>query len=239
MNSPHSGSQRGGFPIEPFLDYLSLERGLKPRTVASYRSDLKGFVTFASRSGLEGPEGIDHLVLDRYVAEMAERGTAPSSIRRAQSALRAYFGFLASEGDLERDPTDRMERPKAAKKLPEFLTQTEAARLVEAVDPDSKVLWRDRSILELLYATGMRVSELTNLSLRDVDLEYGTCLVLGKGGKERVVPMGTHAVRALTRYLDQVRGALLKARSGGALFLNQRGGRLSRMAVWNLVSSAS
>ncbi|MGI9626582.1 MAG: tyrosine recombinase, partial [Longimicrobiales bacterium] len=162
-----------------------------------------------------------------------------SSIRRAQSALRAYFGFLASEGDLEGDPTDRMERPKAAKKLPEFLTQTEAARLVEAVDPDSKVLWRDRSILELLYATGMRVSELTNLSLRDVDLEYGTCLVLGKGGKERVVPMGTHAVRALTRYLDQVRGTLLKARSGGALFLNQRGGRLSRMAVWNLVSSAS
>ena len=225
---------------EPFLDFLALERGLRPRTLAAYRSDLKQFLVYVS-DGSEPPAltRIDHRVLDRYVAHLRRRGTAASSIRRAQSALRAYFGFLVAEQLLAENPADRMDAPVKAKKLPEFLTQAEAARLVEAVDPDSPAHWRDRAVLELLYATGMRVSELTGLSVPDLDLEDGTAVVFGKGGKERLVPVGGPARRAAERYLTGLRPELDRGASGGALFLNNRGARLSRMSVWTIVSRAA
>ena len=227
------------FLVEPFLDFLALERGLKPRTVSSYGGDVERFVAFLHDSGIEDPGEVGHTTLDAYVAHLAGEGAAPTSVRRAQSALRAYFGFLVTEGELETDPTDRMERPKAAKTLPEFLTQDEAVRLVESGDPDHPMFWRDRAILETLYATGMRVGELTGLSLRDVDLGHGSCLVFGKGGKERLVPMGRAAVAALGRYLESVRPGLATGKSGDAVFLNQRGGRLSRMSVWTVVTTAA
>ncbi|NNF29311.1 MAG: site-specific integrase, partial [Gemmatimonadetes bacterium] len=176
--------------LEPFQDYLALERGLKARTVASYAGDLARFVSYLSDSGASGPRDVTADLVDDYIAHLVVGGRAPTSIRRAQSALRAYFAFLVGEGELEEDPTDRMERPRTGQPLPSFLSQEEAARLVEAVDPDLTVFWRDRAILETLYATGMRVSELTELQLRNLDLETGTCLVLGKGGKERLVPTG-------------------------------------------------
>ena len=225
--------------FQTFLDYLTLERGLTPRTVASYEGDVRRFIASAAEKGVTAPGEVDHTLLDRYVAELAGKGTAPSSIRRAQSALRAYFAFLLQEEWVETDPTDRMERPKTGRKLPEFLSQEEAGRLMEAVDADHPMYWRDRAILEVLYATGMRVSELTGLSLGSLDLETGTCLVFGKGGKERLVPMGSHAVTVLGRYLDQIRPTMAGTKSGGAVFLNRRGGRLSRMTVWKVVTDAA
>lgn len=225
---------------EPFLDFLALERGLRPRTLAAYRNDLKQFLVYVSDE--RGPlvlNRIDHRVLDRYMAHLRRRGTAASSVRRAQSALRAYFGFLVAEQMLPENPADRMDTPAKAKMLPEFLSQPEAARLVEAVDPDSPVHWRDRAVLELLYATGMRVSELTGLSVSDLDLEDGTAMVFGKGGKERIVPVGGPARRAVERYLNGLRPELDRGQSGGALVLNHRGARLSRMSVWTIVSRAA
>lgn len=236
-DSDRSGQRR--FLLEPFLDYLTLERGLKPRTVSSYAGDLKRFLVFLRERGVEEPGAVDHTILHAYASRMTAHGAAPSSIRRTQSALRAYFGFLVAEDELEADPTDRMDGPRADRHLPEFLTQDEAAKLVEAVDPDHPMHWRDRAILETLYATGMRVSELTNLSVRDLDLAYGTALVFGKGGKERLVPIGSTAVAVLGRYLDTLRPQLLAPRSGDAVFLNQRGGRLSRMSVWQVVRRAA
>ena len=228
------------FYIEPFLDYLALERGLRPRSCGAYRSDLKRFVAYLVEDGAaRDPAGVDHVVLRDYVAYLHREGMAPGSIRRAQSALRAYFGFLAGEGIVTGNPTDRMERPAAAKKLPEFLSQDEAARLVEAVDPDSPAYWRDRAALELLYATGMRVSELTGMGLADLDLEHATCLVFGKGGKERLVPIGSTAVEVVERYLRSVRPALDRGRGKGIVLLNQRGTPLSRMSVWTIVSRAA
>ena len=228
------------FHIEPFLDFLALERGLRPRSCGAYRSDLKRFVAYLAESGAAGdPARVDHVVLRDYVAHLHREGLAPGSIRRAQSALRAYFDFLAGEGILTDSPADRMERPAAAKKLPEFLSQDEAARLVEAVDPDSSVYWRDRAALEMLYATGMRVSELTGMSLADLDLEHATCLVFGKGGKERLVPIGSTAVDVVERYLRSVRPALDRGRGKGIVLLNQRGTPLSRMSVWTIVSKAA
>ena len=227
------------YHVEPFLDFLALERGLRRRTRDAYRSDIRRFVAHLEAVGAPGPRGIGHHLLHEYLAHLREEGMAPTSIRRAQSALRAYFGFLTTEGIVPDDPTDRMDRPVAAKKLPEFLSQAEAARVVEAVDPDSGAYWRDRAVLELLYATGMRVSELTRLSLPDLDPEHGSCLVFGKGGKERLVPVGKVALKVVERYLSGVRPRLDRGAGKGAVFLNQRGTRLSRMSVWTIVSRAA
>ena len=230
------------YHIEPFLDYLALERGLRPRTCDAYRSDLRRFLTYLEERGdVAGPREVDHLTLRDYVAHLHDKGRAPVSIRRAQSALRSFFGFLAGEEIVADDPSDRMDRPAMAKKLPEFLTRGEAVRVVEAVDPDSKVYWRDRAVLELLYATGMRVSELTGLSPADLDHDDECCMVFGKGGKERLVPVGKAALKAVQRYLAAVRPGLDRGagKGKGALFLNQRGTPLGRMAVWTIVSRAA
>lgn len=230
------------YHLEPFLDYLALERGLRPRTCDAYRSDLRRFLAYLEDRGeVAGPREVDHVTLRDYVAHLHGEGRAPVSIRRAQSALRAFFGFLAGEGIVGDDPSDRMDRPAMARRLPEFLTQDEAARLVEAVDPDSKVYWRDRAVLELLYATGMRASELTGLSLADLDHEDACCMVFGKGGKERLVPVGKAALKAVERYLAAVRPELDRGerKGAGAMFLNQRGTGLGRMTVWTIVSRAA
>ncbi|MDH3222941.1 MAG: site-specific tyrosine recombinase XerD [Gemmatimonadota bacterium] len=239
--TPGDGTGPVGDPFltEPFQDFLALERGLKPRTVASYGGDIERFIHFLAEAGVADPDSVTAEHMDRYVAHLVSEGRAPTSVRRAQSALRAYFSFLLGEEEVSIDPTDRMERPKARQALPSFLSQEEAAELVEAVDPDLPTYWRDRAILETLYATGMRVSELTQMHLRDVDLDSGTCLVMGKGGKERLVPTGGAAVRALERYLGVVRPALAGPRSGNAVFLNRQGGGLSRMSVWTIVRSAA
>lgn len=227
------------FLLEPFLDFLQLERGLRPMTVASYRSDLARFLRFVRESTVAAPGELTADTLHEYAAHLAQDGLAPTSIRRAQSALRAYLGFLSGEGVLDADPSDRMDSPKAAMPLPEFLTRDEAVRLVQAVDPDSPAHWRDRAILELLYATGMRVSELVGLEISMLDLERQDCLVLGKGGKERLVPVGRAACDVLDRYLRGVRPRLDKGRGGGAVFLNQRGTRLTRAGVWTIVRKAA
>ena len=230
------------YHVEPFLDYLALERGLRPRTCSAYRRDLGRFLDYLlERGDAPGPGAVEHVTLRDYVGDLHRRGRSPASIRRAQSALRAFFAFLAGEGIVADDPSDRMDRPAMGKKLPEFLTQDEAATVVEAVDPDSKVYWRDRAILELLYATGMRVGELAGLSLANLDREDECCMVFGKGGRERLVPVGAAAMKAVERYLAAVRPALDRGdgRAKAALFLNQRGTPLSRMTVWTIVSGAA
>jgi len=227
------------FHVETFIDFLALERGLRPRTLRAYRGDIGRFVTYLEELGVSAPEEADPGILNDYTVHLRTAGLATTSIRRAQSALRAYFGFLVTEGIVMEDPTGRMGRPATTRKLPEFLSQDEASRVVEAVDSDSPVYWRDRAVLELLYATGMRVSELTGLSLGDLDTEDGSCLVFGKGGKERLVPVGTLALDVAGRYLAGVRPRLDRGKGKGAVFLNQRGTPLTRMTVWTIVSRAA
>ena len=239
VRETRAAARKRRYLVEPFLDFLALEQGLRPRTCNAYRSDISRFVAYLDDCGADGPPGIGHQLLHDYLGHLREGGMASTSIRRAQSALRAYFGFLAAEGIITEDPTDRMDRPVAAKKLPEFLTQDEAARVVEAVDPDSRSYWRDRAVLELLYATGMRVSELTRLSMGDLDIDHGSCLVFGKGGKERLVPVGKVALTVVERYLRGVRPELERGAGKAAIFLNRRGTRLSRMSVWTIVSRAA
>lgn len=225
------------FRVESFLDYLTFERGLSERTLTAYERDLGRLLdSLADRERAE-PEAITAGDLREYVFQLKDAGLAPSSIRRAISSLRSYFGFLLEEGVLDSDPSERLEAPKAGRELPDVLSVQEVQRMVEAPNPDHAMFWRDRGILEVLYATGMRVSELVDLKLVSVDLDEGFCTVFGKGSKERMVPLGGPARRALERYLRDVRPRLDAGAGRGVVFLNHRGKPLTRMAIWNLVKS--
>jgi integrase/recombinase XerD len=229
------------FRFEQFQDYLTFERGLSDRTVSAYRRDLKRWAAFMDARGIAGPGAVTPGDLRGWVFGLKEAGLAATSIRRAQSAVRTYYGFLLAEGVVEADPTERLESPRLGRRLPDFLTRDETDRLLESPNPDDPLHWRDRAILELLYATGMRVSELSDLPLSSLDLDEGFLTVFGKGAKERLVPVGEPALRALGRYLRETRPGLEAGRgkSKGRVFLNRRGTPLSRVAVWRIVKEAA
>jgi integrase/recombinase XerD len=225
--------------MEQFEDYLTFERGLSERTVVAYGRDLARFLSFVTDAGAVWPADVDTGMLRAWVFELKDAGLAPTSIRRARSAVRTYFGFLLAEGALETDPTDRLEAPKAERTLPDFLSREEVERLLEAPDPDRALYWRDRAILEVLYASGVRVSELVELPLSNLDLEEGFALVYGKGSKERLVPVGAPALRALRRYLAEVRPGLDTGQGAGRIFLNARGRPIRRESIWAIVRDAA
>ncbi len=227
------------FRAELYADYLNFERGLSPLTVGAYGRELERFIAFVTERGRRGPSSVGGDEVRDYVFHLGDLGLAPASVRRAQSALRTYFGFLVEERVLESDPTEGLQSPRVGRPLPNVLDAADVSALLEAPRLDSSVHWRDRAILEFLYATGVRVSELVGLRLTDLDLEERLCTVFGKGSKERMVPLGRPACTALDRYLRVVRPALEKGKGGGCVFLNQRGRPMSRTAVWKIVKAAA
>ena len=206
------------FQAEQYADYLNFERGLSPLTVSAYGRELEKFIAFATARGRRDPSSVGGDDVRDYVFHLGDLGLAPTSVRRAQSALRTYFGFLLEEGALESDPTEGLQSPRVARPLPNVLDAADVSALLEAPRLDSPVHWRDRAILEFLYATGVRVSELVGLRLNGLDLEEGLCTVFGKGSKERMVPLGRPACVALSRYLREVRPALERGKGGGVCF---------------------
>lgn len=230
-----SGSVPAGYRLEEFRLHLELERGLSPRTIAAYQRECARLIEFMSARGADHPRRVSADALREFVYSLKDRGLAPSSIRRAISALRTYFGYLLAEGAVERDPTERIEPPRAGRRLPGVLTREDVFRLLDAPDADDRLYWRDKALLEFAYASGVRVSELTGLKLRDLALDEGFARVFGKGAKERLVPVGRPAARALNSYLRELRPTLERGRAGGAVFLNARGGSLSRMGVWKIL----
>lgn len=230
-------SQNPSFRMELFMDYLSFERGLSDRTLSAYRHDLDKLFGFLEEGGHEGPEGVQPNDMRDFVFYLKDSGLAPSSIRRVLSALRSYFAFLLDEGVLESDPSERLESPRVWQRLPSALSVEEVLSLLEAPDEGHTHFWRDRAVLELLYATGMRVSELVDLKIGDLDLDQGVCAVFGKGSKERLVPFGTPARGTMERYLREVRPRLDTGKGANRVFLNHRGRPLSRVAIWNLVKT--
>lgn len=227
------------FRMEQFHDYLTFERGLSERTVTAYGRDLARWIAFVREEGIDDPGDVGVRDLRAWVFALKDEGLAATSIRRAQSALRTYFGFLLAEGVLETDPTDRLDSPRVDRRLPEFLTREETERLLDAPDPDRPTYWRDRAILEFLYATGVRVSELVELPLSSLDLDEGFATVFGKGAKERLVPVGAPALRALRRYLRDVRPGLDSGEGQGRVFLNARGRPIRRESIWAIVKKAA
>lgn len=223
------------FHLERFQDYLSFERGLSPRTLQAYGRDTARLEAFLHSRRVRSPDRATAADLREFSYHLRDQGLAPSSIRRTLSAVRTYFRFLLAEGLIEADPSEQLESPRTWRRLPDVLSREEAERLLEAPDPSHRLYWRDRAMLEVAYASGVRVSELTGLKVRDVDLEEGFASVYGKGSKERLVPVGGAAVRAVATYLRELRPRLERGRGEGVLFLNARGAPLTRMGVWKIL----
>ena len=178
------------FHLEGFHDFLAVEKGASPRTDEAYLRDLTRFATFARLKGASAPSNVGAKTLREYVYHLKDLGLAPSSIRRNVSAVRSYFRFMLDEGHLVRDPSERLETPKRWRTLPEVLTVDEVERLIAAPSLDEPLAFRDRAMLELAYGAGLRVSEWITVGVRDVLMDERLVRVFGKGGKERVVPIG-------------------------------------------------
>ena len=214
--------------ITQFVQYLATERNVSPHTLAAYASDLAQFREFVLRERGEGAgaDAVDHLLIRRFMA-LLHKDHQKSSIGRKLAAVRAFFKYLVREGRVEKNPAELVSTPKKEKRLPFHLNIDEVTALVETPRDGGILARRDRAILETLYSCGIRVSELTGLSVGEVDLEDGIMRVLGKGGKERVVPVGRHARQAIANYL-LARG---NPPFDAPLLLNARGGRLTSRSV--------
>ena len=223
------------FHLERFQDFLTLEQGASPRTHEAYGRDLERFAMYARINGSAAPTDVTARVLRDFVYHLKDLGLAPASIRRSISAVRTYFKFLLGEGHVVRDPSDRLETPRRWRSLPEVLTVDEVERLMSAPTLDDPLAFRDRALLELAYGAGLRVSEWISIGTRDVLLEEGLVRVFGKGGKERLVPIGRGAIGAVAVYLRELRPRLERGKGKGVLLLNARGEPLSRMGAWKLL----
>ena len=227
-------------PVEEYLSWLAVERGRSANTLAAYRRDLAAYVEFVHGRGSALGE-VDEALVQDYLAYQRAAGRAPASVARALVAVRSLHRFLVEEGYAQNDPAGDVGVPRVPQGLPKALAEDEVERLLGAVVGEDAFARRDRAILEVLYGTGLRISELVGLSLTDVSLDEGLLRAYGKGSKERVVPVGRFASEALTAWLTQSgRGALTPerwARRGDAeaVFLNARGGRLSRQGAWGIV----
>jgi integrase/recombinase XerD len=226
---------------EDLLMWLTAERGRAPNTIAAYRRDLRTYVAWLAERGRSLPDVVEADLLD-YVRVLRDRGLAPASVARALVPVRSLHRFLAEEGRAPNDPGAHVELPKVPRGLPKALTEEEVGRLLDAPVGDGPIVLRDRAMLELLYGTGIRVSELVGLSLGDVDLDAALLRAFGKGSKERIVPIGVPAVRALVAWLGpDGRPAMAPAQwrrrgDAEAVFLNARGGRLSRQGAWDVLN---
>lgn len=217
--------------IDRFLDGLWLERGASRLTLAAYRSDLAAFAAHLAARGVSllGASRADLLA---YLAAPAQTALAPRSLARRLSAVRGFYRYLVREGLAHEDPTVRIDSPRLGRPLPKTLTEADVERLLAAPSGDTPEAVRDAAMLELLYASGLRVSELVGLRLAQVDLQRGVLVVLGKGSRERLVPIGETAVARIEAYLSKARGALLAGRISDALFVTRRGGPMTRQAFW-------
>ena len=218
--------------IEEFIDLSWMERGLAAATLSAYRSDLSRFSHWLSHRGLGLVEARRLDVLD-YLSQFSY--SPPRTIARRLSALRQFYRHLEREGRIKDNPCDRIDAPRLGRPLPGVLTEQEVERLLAAPDLESALGIRDRAMLEVLYATGLRVSELVSLRSGQVNLLQGVLRVVGKGGKERLVPLGEPAVDWVGRFLETGRAAILGARQSPALFPTARGRAMTRQAFWHLV----
>ncbi len=228
-----------------FLDHLQVERGLSPHTVGAYRRDLARYRGFLGARGIGDARQVGEEDVRAFLAALsAARGPEgrpyrASTVSRTLSAVRSFHRFLVREDEAARDPTSAVVRPRVPRRLPRPLSVGEVTRLLEAAGQPTPAGLRDLAMLELLYGSGLRVSELVGLDVDDVDLEGGSLRVLGKGGREREVPLGRHARRALEAYLTGARPVLAGPGSRGALFLNRRGGRLTRHGCARLLAACA
>jgi integrase/recombinase XerD len=229
MSAPRDRARADAPIIERFADALWMEAGLSENTLSAYRSDLDAYARWLTRRKL----GLEHAgrgELLGYLAECVGRGARPRTTARLLSSLRRFYRYLLREGVIKTDPSAEVDSPKLGRPLPKSLTEEQVEKLLQAPDTKKNLGLRDRAMLETLYASGLRVSELVGLKMSQVNLTSGVLRVVGKGNKERLVPLGEEALSWLSTYLSQARGALLGAHTSDALFVTARGASMTRQA---------
>jgi len=224
---------RGG--LEAFLDELRTGRRLSPNTLDAYARDLADYLAFARRHRLTGWHEATPVFVDAYFARLMRRGLAGATVARRRSSLRGFHAFLARRGAQEVDPLAQLPPPRRERRLPHALPVADVERLLAQPQGEDPLRLRDRALLELAYASGLRVSELCGLDRSRLDLAERSVSVAGKGGRERTVPFGRAAARALREYLDRGRAPLAPRARHDAVFVNARGGRLGRMGFWKIL----
>ena len=224
--------------VDGFLNFMTVERGVSPNTQAAYKNDLYQLVDFLENTHFRGKSGfgwerVDERAVSGYVVRLHELEYSDTTRARKVASAKSLFSFLMDEGAIAKDPTENLSSPRVGRSLPETLAVEEVDRLLDTASsgdtPESK---RDHSMLELIYASGMRVSELVSLDTDDVNLEQNSVRCFGKGSKERIIPIHQRAADALTEYIEEARPEIATRRSGKATFLNRRGERLTRQGFW-------
>jgi len=218
--------------IEPFIDYLTVERGLSPNTLQAYRRDLCQFRDWLKKDFLQ----VDSALIGNYLATLREKGNKSRTLNRKLSVVRMFYKFLYTEGKTDHNPVEGVSSPRLGRKIPSFLSEKEVEALLETPSVDEQYGIRDRAILEVVYGAGLRISELINLNLTDLNLKGGWVKVLGKGSKERIVPLGREACRWVRIYLRKRR---IETTDKLSLFCNRYGKRLSRQACWKIIKKYS
>jgi integrase/recombinase XerD len=220
--------------VDAYLDHLRVERALSPRSVEAYARDLGKLCAHAEEHGVSSPEGIDDTLVSTYLVALGAQGLGARSAVRHLSAVRGFARFLVRERVLAKDPCALVDRPRVGRRLPKVLSQAEILRILDAPEDAGLRGLRDRAILHVMYAAGLRVSEVVGLKLADVDAKTGLVSAFGKGQKRRLVPLGEPALDAIDAYLA-VRAHHPRAAGSNALFLSPRGGPLTRQAVWKML----
>lgn len=221
--------------LQDYLNYLSVERGLSKNTLESYARDLRQYLNFLKeKKNLEITETTQSTVIG-YLLQLQAKGKATATLSRSLAAIKSYYHFLFREEKITRDPTINLDAPKQEKRLPRVLSVEDVTHLLEQPDLKTPAGIRDRGMLELLYATGLRVSELVNLKVGDVNLEMGYIKCFGKGSKERIVPLGSEATKYVKHYLEHARKFLASSLNEDTLFLNHHGHRLTRQGFWKII----
>lgn len=221
--------------IEEYLDYLGVERGLAANTLESYGRDLRQFVAYIRSQRVTALESLDRNQILLYLDGLKKQGKSTATVSRNLASIRSFFRFLNREGKVELDPAAQLDTPRVEKRLPKVLSLQEVESLLYLPDTSTPSGLRDRAMFEVLYATGIRVTELVSLNLSDANLEAGFIKCLGKGSKERIVPLGSVAVKALQTYISSGRPRLVRTREMRSLFVNHHGRQLTRQGFWKLL----
>jgi integrase/recombinase XerD len=221
--------------VNEFINYLAVERGLAKNTLESYGRDLRQYYAYLGNGQIDAVKQVNRATILTYLEQLQTKGRAVSTISRNLAAIKSFYQFLVRERYLDKDPAANLESPKLEKKLPRILTINEVEELLKQPNSFLPAGMRDKAMLELLYATGIRVSELISLNISDVNLDMGYIKCYGKGSKERIVPLGSIAAKCVQEYVTRGRGKLVRTYDEPALFVNHHGNRLTRQGFWKII----
>ena len=226
--------------LRSYFHYLELEKNVSPNTISAYNIDLKRYMSYLQSRGIDSLEQIGENEISDFLFKLREYGLSPRSVARILSSIKMFHKFLIGDGITKKNPAENVEPPKLPKELPDVLNQDEVFKILDTPKTSEPLGLRNKAILETLYATGMRVSELLTLSQSDVFREEGIVKVFGKGSKERYIPIGKSALRWIEKYVKEVRPVIARKGEGkDILFLNAHGRPMTRMAIWNIVRTST